>query len=174
MAICKYFIGFLPINFLNLLYSVAQQTRRGTKKREAYRLPPRLLYYFFFLSLFKPLFNPDLTFFVALSTGLLDVDDDDELPPPFLASYSLKYSFCSASVPQTIFRPFALPFSKKSVPEQSVRHTRQICNSVFSILQWSLLPCRLRGQLQILGNQQRSRPDVPGTMLQRGRMRQQR
>ena len=168
MAICKYFIGFLPIIFPTVLFSahnnankfapaahysiitpsarrvsggrmgdrrttqptrfgdallthtthfprsgampkVRHYHRRGAKKREAYRLPPRLLSYF--LSLFKPLFNPDLTFFVALSTGLLDVDDDDELPPPFLASYSLKYSFCSASVPQTIFRPFALPFS---------------------------------------------------------------
>lgn len=168
LAICKYFIGFLPINFPTALFSahnnankfapaahysiitpsarrvsggrmgdrrttqptrfgdallahtnafsssrsvpeVCHYHRRGTKKREAYRLPPRLLYYFFFLSLFKPLFNPDLTFFVALSTGLSDVDD--ELPPPFLASYSSQYLLCSASVPQTIFRPFALPFS---------------------------------------------------------------
>lgn len=73
--------------------------------------PPATIFlsYFFFLSLFKPLFNPDLTFFVALSTGLPDVDDDP--PSPFLASYSSQYLFCSASVPQTIFRPFALPFS---------------------------------------------------------------
>ena len=171
MAICKYFIGFLPIIFPTVLFSahnnankfapaahysiitpsarrvsggrmgdrrttqptrfgdallthtthfprsgampkVRHYHRRGAKKTGGIPPPATIfLSYFFFLSLFKPLFNPDLTFFVALSTGLLDVDDDDELPPPFLASYSLKYSFCSASVPQTIFRPFALPFS---------------------------------------------------------------
>ena len=43
----------------------------------------------------------------------------------------------------------------------------------FSILQWSLPPCRLRGQLQILGNQQRSRPDAPQMQRLHGRMRQQ-
>lgn len=65
MAICKYFVGFLPINFISLLYSVAQQTQHGTKKTGGIPPPATIfLSYFFFLSLFKPLFNPDLTFFV--------------------------------------------------------------------------------------------------------------
>lgn len=82
------------------------------------------------------------------------------------------FSYYNYKITQNIDIPIL--FFKKSVPEQSVRHTRQICNSVFfSILQWSLPPCRLRGQLQILGNQQRSRPDVPQMQRLHDRMRQQ-
>lgn len=81
------------------------------------------------------------------------------------------FSYYNYKITQNIDIPIL--FFKKSVPKQYVRHTRQICNSVFSILQWSLPPCRLRGQLQILGNQQRSRPDVPQMQRLHGRMRQQ-
>ena len=152
MAICKYFVGFLPINFPTALFSAhnnankfapaahysiitpsarrvsggrmgdrrtTQPTRFGDallthtnafssqrSDAEGTPLPPArhkkkggipppatiFLYYFFFLSLFKPLFNPDLTFFVALSTGLSDVDvDPPPSPPPFLALYSSQY-----------------------------------------------------------------------------------
>ena len=163
MAICKYFIGFLPINFPTALFSahnnankfapaahysiitpsarrvsggrmgdrrttqptrfgdallthtnafsssrsvpeVCHYHRRGTKKTGG--IPPPA-------TIFLSYFNPDLTFFVALSTGLPDVDVDPPSPPspPFLALYSSQYLLCSASVPQTIFRPFVLPFS---------------------------------------------------------------
>ena len=81
------------------------------------------------------------------------------------------FSYYNYKITQNIDIPIL--FFKKSVPDGLFRHTCQICNSVFSILQWSLLPCRLRGQLQILGNQQRSRPDVPQTQRLHGRMRQQ-
>ena len=170
MAICKYFIGFLPIISPTILFSAhnnankfapaahysiitpsarrvsggrmgdrrtTQPTRFGDallthtnafssqrSDAEGTPLPPArhkktggipppatiFLSYFFFLSLFKPLFNPDLTFFVALSTGLTDVDVDPP-SPPFLALYSSQYLSYSASVPQTILRPFVLPFS---------------------------------------------------------------
>lgn len=83
------------------------------------------------------------------------------------------FSYYNYKITQNIDIPI-LFFKKKCAGTIRPAHSSNMQFRFFPILQWSLPPCRLRGQLQILGNQQRSRPDVPQMQRLHGRMRQQR